>query len=73
MIEVHNQMLGYLHYQLDHSHSLRVFRMEAKDWKLLLLDHRDHVILGGVVYDLKAKSIGFGVVEISPLPRKTPN
>lgn len=45
-----------------------VQRMEAKHWKVVLLYKRDSVIFQGRTRKLVAKSIGFGVVEVSKAP-----
>jgi hypothetical protein len=39
-------------------------RMTTKEWKLILLNHDDYVTYNGRVYDLVAKKLGFGVVEV---------
>lgn len=40
-------------------------RMTAKSWKLLLLNNDDNLIFEGRVRQLKAKRLGYGVVEVS--------
>lgn len=45
-----------------------VQRMEAKHWKAILIFRQDSVIFEGRTRKLVAKSIGFGVVEVSKAP-----
>ena len=40
-------------------------RMRAKEWKLILLNRQETITFRGDVVKLVAKSLGFGVVEIS--------
>ena len=49
------------HWRLDQF----VQRMPASAWKKVLLMGRDEIVFKGCVVKLKAKNIGFGVVEIS--------
>jgi hypothetical protein len=39
-------------------------RMTIKEWKQLLLNNNDTLIFHGTVRHLKAKKIGFGILEI---------
>lgn len=39
-------------------------RIPSKQWKLLLLNDDDKLIFNGRVTQLKAKNLGFGVVEV---------
>ena len=45
-------------------------RITSKEWKQLLLDGNDKVIFHGTFRQLKAKSLGVGVMEVykKPLP-----
>lgn len=43
-------------------------RFTTKEWKSLLLNDRDTIIVKGHVRKLKAKNIGCGVVEVSKMP-----
>ena len=45
-------------------------RMPTKQWKKMLLERQDKVNFEGKVRRLKAKNLGYGVVEIykEPLP-----
>lgn len=47
-------------------------RMTSKEWKKLLLDGRDQIIVGGELYVLKAKRLGAGVVEVYKTKWKEP-
>jgi hypothetical protein len=40
-------------------------RMSVKQWKEILLANKDSIIFRGIVRPLKAKSLGYGVVEVS--------
>ena len=42
-------------------------RMMASDWKQLLLNNDDKVIFRGLITKLKAKNLGYGVVEVYKL------
>ncbi len=44
-------------------------RITAKDWKLLLLNNDDNITFEGLVRRLKAKRLGYGVVEISKVEK----
>ena len=39
-------------------------RMPAEKWKKILLESEDHIIFRGVLRRLKAKKLGYGVVEV---------
>lgn len=39
-------------------------RMTTQDWKKILLDEADQIIFRGNLVQLKAKSLGCGVVEV---------
>jgi len=39
-------------------------RMKVSEWRKILLDERDTLIFNGDVVQLKAKSLGAGVVEV---------
>ena len=39
-------------------------RMPKKDWRLLLLNNDDTIIFEGRLYHLRAKNIGYGVVQV---------
>jgi hypothetical protein len=43
-------------------------RMTAKQWKKILLNYDDTVIMHGRLRQLQANSLGAGVVEISKVP-----
>jgi len=45
-------------------------RMTTKEWKQLLLHHEDTVIYNGLIRQLQAKKLGYGVVEVSKIPEK---
>lgn len=49
-------------------------RMTTKQWKDILLKEEDKVIVRGVLRQVKAKNLGYGVVEVwvSGLEDKTP-
>lgn len=40
-------------------------RITTRCWKLILLNNDDHLTFEGRVYHLKAKKLGYGVVEVS--------
>lgn len=40
-------------------------RMTTKEWKNILLEEKDTIIYHGLVVKLKAKKMGYGVVEVS--------
>lgn len=40
-------------------------RMTTKDWKQILLREDDTIVFRGKIVDLKAKKLGYGVVEVS--------
>ena len=44
-------------------------RITAKDWKLLLLNNDDKITFEGLVRRLKAKRLGYGVVEVSKVTK----
>jgi hypothetical protein len=44
-------------------------RITAKNWKLLLLNNDDNIIFEGLVRCLKAKRLGYGVVEVSKVKK----
>lgn len=39
-------------------------RMTVEEWKRLLLNGQDRIIFGGYMRLLKAKSLGYGIVEV---------
>lgn len=39
-------------------------RMTTKEWKQILLDERDKIIIAGTLTQLVAKPLGCGVVEV---------
>ena len=39
-------------------------RMSIKEWKKILLEANDKVIFGGRLRQLKAKKLGYGILEI---------
>jgi len=43
-------------------------RMHSKEWAKLMLEHRDTVVFEGRVRKLRAKKMGYGIVEISKVP-----
>jgi len=43
-------------------------RMPAKEWKKMLLDRQDTINFKGKIRKLKAKNLGYGVVEIYKEP-----
>jgi len=45
-------------------------RFTTKEWKSLLLNDKDTIIVKGYARQLKAKNIGCGVVEVSKIPLK---
>jgi hypothetical protein len=45
-------------------------RIESKEWKQLLLNGGDKIIFKGCVRILKAKSLGYGVVEVSKISQE---
>lgn len=45
-------------------------RMPAKTWKNMLLEEEDTLIFRGRLRKLKAKKLGYGVVEIYKAPLK---
>lgn len=44
-------------------------RMTSKEWKEILLEEKDSIIIAGNLRQLVAKSLGSGVVEISLKPK----
>ena len=45
-------------------------RMTVKEWRKILLEERDKPIVAGRLRQLKAKSLGAGVVEVYKVPLK---
>jgi hypothetical protein len=43
-------------------------RMTTAQWRAILLSHRDRILVKGIFRQLQAKSLGFGVVEVSKVP-----
>lgn len=44
--------------------------MSTKEWKSFLLNYDRHIFCNGDMRELKAKNLGFGVVEIYSVPMK---
>lgn len=44
-------------------------RMTSKEWKDILLEEKDTIIIAGELRQIVAKSLGSGVVEISLKPK----
>ena len=40
-------------------------RIEAKQWRAMLLNDEDNIMFNGRCYNLVAKNLGYGVVEVS--------
>jgi hypothetical protein len=53
------------HWQLEDFNQ----RMTTKEWRQILLDERDTIIVKGQCRKLVAKSLGYGVVNIRKEPR----
>lgn len=47
-------------------------RMTSQEWKAILLEEKDTIIIGGELRQLVAKNLGSGVVEISVKPKAKP-
>lgn len=45
-------------------------RMTVKEWKKILLNHEDMIIVNGRLRQLRAKNLGAGVVEVYKEPLK---
>ncbi|MCK4815454.1 hypothetical protein KA005_06775 [bacterium] len=43
-------------------------RLTCKEWKEVLLEYKDRIIVKGRVRQLVAKNLGYGVVEVSLEP-----
>ena len=56
-----NKILDEQHWQFEDYCQ----RIKASVWKQLLLNDDDKIIHGGRIRKLKAKNMGYGVVEIS--------
>ena len=61
---IYSLLLDYMLGALAHPFRQKGFRMEAKDWKQILLAHKDRVFLNGEAHNMVAVSKGYGVVEI---------
>jgi len=44
-------------------------RITTKEWKQLLLHNDDNIIFEGLLRQLKAKKLGYGVVEVSKVKK----
>lgn len=54
-------MLSNAHWTLKYHKQ----RMTTKQWKRVLLDGNDTMMFNGNIIQLKAKRLGYGVVEVS--------
>jgi len=55
----------YFHGAIEHPFRRQYFRVEASDWKQILLTYQDSFLHYGRVFNMSGKSIGSGVVEIT--------
>jgi hypothetical protein len=46
-------------------------RIQTKDWKYLLLNNDDNIIFRGNFCHLKAKNLGYGIVEVQKILPKS--
>lgn len=56
-----DMILSNNHWVLEHYEQ----RMTTREWKEVLLNHSDTIIFCGHIRQLKAKSLGCGIVSVS--------